>query len=277
MTKAPEIRSEIGPFDTSGYQIETLTLSQINIPFTSITDVYVSPSGQLYILDDVRHYFYRFDSVSGVLDSLGGQGSGNYQLNNPVSIDATNDLKIFVSDKGNSRIQMFDRRFQYLGTYQKQDNRNRLLTYEPTILCVNRVGELHFWDDSQGIFFKTTSNITMNDQFSPSFREITGSPSDCAISDTTIFLLDSTTSLIHRYNEFGRYLGFLGGFGKTKSITVSDDTLWILTDEHVIMAGLNGSINRVFHTEIDDVTGIRARASNIYLYSKSTIYTTSLN
>lgn len=264
-------------FDASGFEVLELTLTDIDMPFTSISDVYVSPSGLLYVVDNLRHYLYRYDPISTSLDSLGGRGAGDYQFNNPVSIDATNDLKIFVADRGNRRIQLFDRRFQYLGSHQIQDNRNRTISYEPTILCVNRVGELLFWDDNHETLNKSTSNLTQNTQINTSISELSGSPADCALSDSTIYLLDPSTGHIHRYNEFGRYIGYLGGYGKVKSITITDDTLWILTDEYLIQSGTNGSIVKVKKVASTDYRGVRSHNNRFYLFTNTKISFADIN
>lgn len=264
-------------FDASGFEVRELTLTDINLSFSSISDVYVSPSGLLYVLDNVRHYLYRYDPTSTSLDSLGGRGSGDYQFNYPVSIDATNDLKIFVADRGNRRIQLFDRRFQYLGSHQIQDIRNRTINYDPTILCVNRVGELLFWDNDNETLNKSTSNLTQNTQINTSISELSGSPADCALSDSTIFLLDSSTGLIHRYNEFGRYIGYLGGYGKIKSIAITDDTLWILTDEYLIQTGTNGSIDQVIKVASTDYLGVRSHNNRLFLFTDTKISFADIN
>lgn len=265
------------PFDASGFEVQPLELALIQSNFASIEGLYVSPSGQIYIVDGARHYIYRFNPDSATLDSLGGQGSGNYQFNSPVSIDATNDLKIFVSDRGNRRIQMFDRRFQYLGSFQNQDNRGRYLSYEPTTICVNQLGELHFWDADAFTFIKTTSSLSRNDQFSANTSGFTQNPTDCVISESTIYLLDSVTGNIHRYSEFGRYIGFLGGFGNAKSLAVDNQTLWILTDNYILKSALNGSIEKAYIVKENGILGLKSNANRLYLYTNSAVYSVLIN
>jgi len=261
------------PFDASGYVTLSLELSVIQSGFAFIEDLYISPSGQVYIVDSSRHYIYRLNPVDATIDSLGGQGVGNYQFNRPVSIDATNDLKIFVSDRGNRRIQMFDRRFQYLGSFQKQDQRGRQVSYEPTILCVNQLGELHFWDEDTSTLIKSTGNLSHNEQFSPNTSFLARSPSDCVISEATILLVDAVAGSIHRYNEFGRYIGFLGGFGNVRSLAITGQSLWLLTDNYILKSGLNGSIEKVYIMDDAGIVGLRSHGNQLYLYSTSSIFT----
>lgn len=269
--------------DTSPREVDLSAFDQVQLQilslyggFVNISDLYVSPAEILYITDATRHYLYRFHSRSGIPDSLGGQGSGNYQFNNPIAIHASNDLKLFIVDKGNRRIQMFDRRFQYLGTVQLTGTRTRPISYNPATLCMNNSGELFFWDDDERKFRKTSANLELDEQFNPDMSFFQSGPAACEITETGLYLLDRTTGLIHRYSEFGRYLGYLGGFGQIYDLAVSDLGLFLLGEKHVIHAGINGDIQKIYLLPDKEFIRIAPGSEKFYLTTKTEVFSAEM-
>lgn len=87
-------------------------------PFNLPTDLVVAPNGDLYISDgygNARVHHYSADGK--LLNSWGepGSGPGQFDLSHCVRIDRHN--KLWVCDRNNSRIQMFDLAGNYLGEW----------------------------------------------------------------------------------------------------------------------------------------------------------------
>ncbi|HBX67068.1 MAG TPA: hypothetical protein DEG32_13255, partial [Balneolaceae bacterium] len=64
-------------------------------------------------------------------------------------VDATNGLKVFVTDYNNRRVQVFDKRGQYLSSIAGKDTFGNTRRYNPTQVSVNGLGEVFFVDESE--------------------------------------------------------------------------------------------------------------------------------
>ncbi|HEY2906109.1 MAG TPA: peptidyl-alpha-hydroxyglycine alpha-amidating lyase family protein [Vicinamibacterales bacterium] len=77
--------------------------------FRQPTDVAWNPQGDLFISDGyVNARVAKYDKNGDWVKSFGEPGSGPGQLNTPHSIAADAKGNIYVADRGNSRIQVFD-------------------------------------------------------------------------------------------------------------------------------------------------------------------------
>jgi hypothetical protein len=84
-------------------------LPPVNGMFRQVTDMAWDPAGNTYISDGyINSRVAKVDKDGNWLMSFGEPGNGPGQLNTPHSIAADKDGNIFVADRGNRRIQVFD-------------------------------------------------------------------------------------------------------------------------------------------------------------------------
>jgi DNA-binding beta-propeller fold protein YncE len=78
------------------------------------SDVAVSSTGQVYVIDGGNHQVAVFDAAGARVATLGERGSEDGQFESPLGIAINRKGDVFVADKGNSRLQMFsdDGRFR---------------------------------------------------------------------------------------------------------------------------------------------------------------------
>ncbi len=127
------------------------------------TSIYATQD-HIFVVESGKHRILKLDHNGKLIESLGGLGSGDYQFDTPIDVDATNGLKIYVSDYGNNRIQIFDRRFQYLGSITGESAfQNRRI--KPTQLIVNDFRELFVYDEASKTIIKFDENGNLIDQF----------------------------------------------------------------------------------------------------------------
>lgn len=213
---------------------DTLQFETVIRGFEHLSAIYAVGNGQLYLVETGRHRILKLTSDGERLDSLGNQGFGDYQLDTPKDIDATNGLKIYVSDRNNSRIQVYDRRFQYLTTI-KADGRNVPEgTYRPGRLAVNRLGELFFYDGDSDSIVKYGINGEYEYAISIHSDERLGKPADLATSDDKLLLADPSQGVIHILSSNGSYIRFIGGLEGVHAVSVYGDSIWALTNRYLI-------------------------------------------
>ena len=135
---------------TAGLKAQEVIYSGLDTP----TSIYATQD-HLYVVESGKHRILKLDHDGKLVETLGGLGSGDYQFDTPIDIDATNGLKIYISDYRNNRVQIFDRRFQYLSTIKApQGQRN----FRPTQLAVNDFGELFVYEESSKSILRYDEN-----------------------------------------------------------------------------------------------------------------------
>jgi len=81
-----------------------------------LTEMVPSPSGDLYISDGYRNArVHRFTSDGTLINSWGEPGKGGpNQMHLPHSLIVGDDGRVYVCDRENSRIQVFDEEGQFI-------------------------------------------------------------------------------------------------------------------------------------------------------------------
>jgi len=160
----------------------------------------------IYIVEAGAHRVLKLGFDGKLIEKYGNRGSGNYQFDNPLDIATTNGLKLFVSDKGNNRIQVFDKRWQYLSSIKAKEQFQTASEITPTFLGVNKFGEVIFYNDGSGSLGKYNEDGAMLDQIPlpGDVKEVSG----LQVIDGSIFVLDKKSELVHKISENGFYESF---------------------------------------------------------------------
>ena len=88
-------------------------------PFCKCTHCAISPSGDIFVSDGYNNAcIHHFDPKGKHIKSWGQSGAGPGEFNLPHNICCDNDGWIYVADRENSRIQIFD----MLGNFETQIN-----------------------------------------------------------------------------------------------------------------------------------------------------------
>jgi sugar lactone lactonase YvrE len=107
-----------GPTGTTtdtGYSDEHRVVEQGAGPYNRPTNVALAPSGQVYVSDGYGNCrVHRFSTDGELLQSWGEPGGGHSEFRTPHSIWVHDDGRVFVADRQNERIQIFDPDGRYL-------------------------------------------------------------------------------------------------------------------------------------------------------------------
>jgi hypothetical protein len=194
--------------DAQTPQIDTRTgeFEHIRGGFSGISDLFVSPSGLVYVTDARSHYVYRINTETGQVDSLGGRGFGSTQFNTPVGIHATNDMRIYVHDGGNARIQVFDRRFQPMGQIAFPSGSSSLRPGSG--IHLTRDGQLVFWDGGAGRLVSIRENYETDALYRPDVSGLGQEITALRSGNGMYMIIDQSGTRVFRYQDNGRYVGF---------------------------------------------------------------------
>ena len=171
--------------------------NRLNKPKGIVTDY----ENNVWIVDGRSDLVYKISPHSTKLLEIGGFGYSEKQLKNPTQIDVGIDGSVYIADRGKSRIAVFDR----LGSY-KYEIKDHLKA--PTGVAVDSDGLLTVCDDStnelslytpQGVRLAVITEASNGSSFKK--------PSDIALCDDTVFLLDSGNHrIIHIKREKEGYV-----------------------------------------------------------------------
>lgn len=102
------------PADT-GFEAWTTPVKRAAGPFNMVTNVALSPAGEMYIADGYGNArVHRFSAEGDLLSSWGEPGSGPGQFKLPHAIAVDRRGRVYVADRENSRIQVFTGEGEYV-------------------------------------------------------------------------------------------------------------------------------------------------------------------
>lgn len=232
----------------------------------------ITPTGNIYITESNRHRFLVYNSAGIRVDSVGSQGSGDYRFDRPVSVNATNGLRIFVSDRNNNRVQLFDRRHQFLTSISAR-NIDRQSRFKPGSLTVSSSNELFVFDPDRFVVYKFDPNGNYSREFNLrqfSVRNL----SQLKISGSVLLLLDSQNGVIHRFGTDGGYLNFISGFEGVKAIYGMDNEIWALFENKIDKFSHRGSLIESYQLRdpLTGITDLHIAGNRIFILTSNQLY-----
>ena len=211
------------------YSLQAQSLQEIYSGLENATSLYVTQN-EIYVVEQGKNRLLKLDHAGKLLETIGGKGSGNYQFSKPIDVDATNGLKVFVTDYNNRRVQVFDKRGQYLSSIAGKGTFGNTRRYNPTQVAVNGLGEVFFVDESENYIRRFDLDSNLLDEFRiPGEVE---SIDEMNVTSREIVLLDKSSATIHRLSLNGSYDGFYVANG-VSAIFANDLGVWSLNDDSI--------------------------------------------
>lgn len=172
--------------------------------FSETTGFSITPSGFIYITDAGKNEIIKMDTLGNLIKSTGGYGWDPEAFDEPVDVLATT-LNVYVADKNNNRIQMFDRDLNFLFDFNTQDNENAGISFAYPVSCgISNQGDFFILDsdnlrvlkyDPSGNFLTEFGGIDAGDFVLEEPKQLSVS------SDGKIFVLDKQEIKI--FDPFG--------------------------------------------------------------------------
>lgn len=259
---------------TSADPDTALTLTPIGGELQAASDVSIIQTGDMYITERTNHRFLVLNSTGTRIDSLGSQGRGDYRFDRPVAIDATNGLKIYLADENNGRVQMYDRRHQFL-TSITSEKIDRQFSFTPSDLVVSPANELFVYDSDQFLIYRFDSNGNFTGEINLrqyGVRTVT----KLGIAGSFLLLLDGPNGVIHRFRTDRGYINFIGGFKNARAFTGSEDDLWVLFGNRIGRYSPRGGEISTFTLEqpLQNPVDIEVKGQFIYILTENQLYRT---
>lgn len=155
----------------------------------------VDPENNIWMVDGRADKVLKITAGGDRLMSIGGFGYSTQQLKDPTHIDINSRGEVFVADRGNARIAVFDR----LGAFLHQI-RGRFES--PSGLALDSDGLIYITDDKKNkMFIFTPAGKKVAAYSQADDGSLFDAPSAVAVSDSKVYLLDSGN---HRIIHFTR-------------------------------------------------------------------------
>ena len=201
--------------DREGEEISVVA-SGINCPIGIATN----KMGNTYITDGRSHCLRKFDKSFKSIGTVGCQGGTLGNFNNPGRLDINQRGEVFVCDKDNSRIQIFDANLRFRRWYG---------TGKPLGVACGKKDEIFVTDMSKNrlcIIHDQTFGLR-------EFCKDLNTPRGTFVNEDYVYITEAGSSQISVYRHDGRFVGSLGN-GVLKNpggITGDEDGFLYVCDE----------------------------------------------
>jgi DNA-binding beta-propeller fold protein YncE len=171
--------------------------------FNSANSFSINPAGYFFVSDVGSNEIIKLDTLGKVIKSIGGYGWTESSFDNPSDVFA-NTLTVYVSDKNNNRIQLFDKDLNFLSQFSTQSSNDETKTFRyPTGSAVSTQGDLFILDSDNNRILKYNARgefqAAIGSYDAGSFSLMT--PKQFTISNTKILVLDSQFLVL--FDQFG--------------------------------------------------------------------------
>ncbi len=242
----------------------------------------LTPGGVFYITAKENNEIIKLDTLSNVLQTIGGYGWGSSTFDEPVDIFAT-DLRVYVTDKNNNRVQVFDKDLNYLFLIKTDEIANGIDGFQYPMSCATSIqGDIYVLDsdNTRVLKFNSSGNFLLEFGNYSSGDFLLETPVKLALSqDSKVFILDD--GFLNIFDQYGMGLIRIESDFEPTNINITFNNLIVNSTDSLYYQNLANPIERFINiTPKDfpkDETIIEAIILNRNLYilteSKIHIYT----
>jgi DNA-binding beta-propeller fold protein YncE len=216
-----------------------------------------SPSGQIYVSEDITSTIHVLDTVGNEVDTLGGNGPdpGNFSFGNPNNgwfggqLGFDGDGNLYVFDSGMDRVQKFSPDDTLVAHWEipKEENLDESEDFRFVVGTVDPTNERVYvaTQVTPQVYVYDLDGNLLSSWGTPGREEgqLT-TPSAIAVApDGTLWIADKTISRIQHFDPDGNYLGSIGERGGAPGQVNMVLGLAIDKDDNIYVAELgNGRV-----------------------------------
>ncbi len=255
-------------------QSEESFLSSVN--FKSATAISINSLDHIFVTDGEENTLVKLNRNGDIIASIGGYGWDVSTFDSPEDVISKN-FTLYVVDKNNHRIQLFDRDLNFIGLIKPQDNNESEFRY-PTSIDVSDQGDIYVLDSehSRVLKFNSSGNLTAKIGDIDAGNFALSSPKDLALFDNNFCIVISANDLLV-FDLFGNGITEISFPFEAKKITTWDKKCFISTSSEVFCFSLTDLDSPVFtkiHTLADDnkIENITVKNNELFILTNKAIY-----
>ncbi|MCX6168527.1 MAG: NHL repeat-containing protein [Ignavibacteriales bacterium] len=246
--------------------------------FNAASSFSINPAGFIYVSDPGKNEIIKLDTLGKIIKSIGGYGWGESSFDDPIDVYA-NTLNVYVSDKNNNRIQMFDKDLNFLSQFSTQNsNDDRNAFRYPTGSAVSTQGDLFIFDSDNNRILK----YNMKGEFQLTIGGFDAgayslsSPKQFAVTRNKILVVDANWLVV--FDQFGNGIKKINLEIIPENINASFQNITVNDKSHIILfyeSNLEtGNFNPItFKPNIDEeIVDTLVFNNKLYLLTKNSIF-----
>ncbi|MFC2135422.1 NHL repeat-containing protein [Bacteroidota bacterium] len=210
--------------------------------FSEASSISINPAGMIFVSDIAANEIIKLDTLGNLLKSIGGYGWDEYSFDEPADIFATT-LNVYVSDKNNNRIQIYDKDLNFLTDFNTTDYEDENYSFAyPVCSAVSNQGDIYILDsdnqrilkyDLRGELLQEIGNYEAGDF-------MLTDPKCFAISpDNRLFVADGTLLVI--FDQFGMGLNKINLGFEPNNINITFNKLAVTGESRILLLDFNDS------------------------------------
>lgn len=194
----------------------------------------IDPSGNIFVVDQEANELLKFSSTGALLHRIGGYGWTQNTFDHPSDVSCPNGIDVYVADYGNHRIQRFDRRLNYVSSFNLRSD--DLVTFRfgyPLSIDVDRFGSLYILEGENKQILKINNRQLIERIFGgiEAGKGRLVNPKKIRVSaDDKVYVHDANGLKV--FDIFGNFLKEYskGFFTDLTTFSLSRDTVFVLDD-----------------------------------------------
>ncbi|MXW63728.1 MAG: hypothetical protein F4Y00_02965 [Bacteroidetes bacterium SB0662_bin_6] len=252
--------------------VDTLRATPLpGVDFVDARAIGVDPFGGVYVADAGRDVIYTMNGRGGRSAVLGGPGSQEGAFDDPVDVDPTNGLVLYVADAGNRRIQIFSRSGAYLGavplmrtdedisarvTYRRQDEAAADYSFGiPVAVATSSANEIFAVDADRGVVRKWDQDRRPAGVIGgiDAGRGALVDPVDIAVgADRLLYVADRGAESLMVYDQYGTFVRTIGsGLAGLRAVVVDGGRVYAVLAHSLVAYDETGRFERCLEIDMD--------------------------
>lgn len=245
--------------------------------FSSARSFSINPYGIIFVTDDLKNEIIKLDTLGNVLKSIGGYGWDINSFDNPIDVYA-NVLNVYVADKNNNRIQIFDKDLNFLSQISTNNTTDERFAFKyPSSVVTSTQGDFFILDGDnlrilrfnlRGEFISEIGGIDAGE-----YRLTT--PVKLSI-DSNFNLLTTERNTLFIFDQFGNGKQKITLPFEAKNLNTLFNNFVIVNEKQILIANTSTDSNPVLNTVnpklVEDIVDACVFKSKLYVLTNSTIF-----
>lgn len=262
------------PFIIYALPDDTINISLRFGNFVDAESISISRGEFIFVSDLGSNKIYKYNSEGLLIASYGGTGLGKNELNQPVSIDASNGLDVFVCDYLNNRIVRLDDKLNLISSfdfdYYNTGVGSSKKIYNPRSITSISTGELLLLCEAgnyKALRIREFSDINL--YFGQSYDRILDPKKIVKGNTLDVWVFEKSSSELLNFNNLGIFVRNvkLPETFRPISVTYAEQYLVILAENMVIYYDLvKGAYTSAYY--LPRITGLK----DLVMAEKETIF-----
>jgi hypothetical protein len=198
----------------------------------------IDKEGNFFILDSEHNKLSKLSPDGKYVNQIGSLGWGNLNFDEPVSVDASDGLNVYVSDYFNHRVLRLNKQLEYISKLYTRDNDDTNSRFGlPTAIAVDQFSNLFLYDNENKRILKFDKNGNIDRKFGgfeSSSAKITN-PIKIEINlENQLFVLENDK--LSKYDNWGTNTGIIR-FDSTyvlKNFCIDEKNIYIIHGHNML-------------------------------------------